>query len=67
MFSPSIEQCVATPGPACIDHLAGGAGLVEAEGVGDDRCRCLQNLLPQRGDASRRGIPSLRGRFAAVV
>lgn len=42
---------VAAPGGAGVGDLSGGAGLMEAEGVGDDRRRGLEDELAWRGDA----------------
>ncbi|MGW4094902.1 hypothetical protein [Nocardia sp. NPDC004750] len=35
--------------------VAVGGGVVDSEGVGDDRCRCLQDELPQGRDAAGDG------------
>ena len=58
---------VAAPGPAGVDDLAGVAGLVEAERIGDDRRRGLQPSCRRPETlASLSGIPSSRSRFPAV-
>src|SRR5580704_12827464 len=41
---------VLAPRSACLDVLAGGGGVVEAERAGNDRSGNLQDELPQRRD-----------------
>jgi hypothetical protein len=45
----SLACGVAAPGGAGVDVLAGGRGVVEAEGVGDDGGGDLEDELAQRG------------------
>ena len=46
-----VAAGVLAPGGACIYVLAGGGRVVEAEGVGDNRGRGLEDELAQGGDA----------------
>ena len=46
-----VAAGVLAPGGACIYVLAGGGCVVEAEGVGDNRGRGLEDELAQGGDA----------------
>jgi hypothetical protein len=46
---------VVAPGAACVDVLAGGDAVVEAEGAGDDGGGDLEDELAQGGDAGGAG------------
>lgn len=55
-----VTGCVAGPGSAGFGDQSGGVVLVVAEHLGDDRCRCLQDELPDRcGPATEAGDPVL--------